>query len=78
MIVRSLSTPSTARQKILEESNKDLRKQLSALEARLGEAEIKLESFHDVEGKLEELNQEKWKFHEDAEGLKSTVMVLVS
>ena len=58
MVVRSLSTPVTARQKILEESNRNLRRQVTALENRLRDAESKSSGSEEVENKLKSLEEE--------------------
>ena len=78
VIVRSLSTPVTARQKILEDANRGLRRQLGALESRLNEAESKVTLLEKMEAEMKSSACEKESLQETITDNKSTIMLLVS
>ncbi|XP_076801089.1 peripheral-type benzodiazepine receptor-associated protein 1-like isoform X2 [Clavelina lepadiformis] len=78
VVVRSLSTPVTARQKILEESNRTLRRQVTSLENNLQEVEGKLTRIEVLEEQLLSEKEEKLNLQNSIEQLKASTATLKS
>nr|CAB3265584.1 RIMS-binding protein 2 [Phallusia mammillata] len=78
VVVRSLSTPVTARQKILEESNRNLRRQITSLEGAVQELESKLGQSGDFDDKLKFVEDEKHQLNNELQRQKRHILNLES
>ena len=77
VIIRSLSTPTTARQKILEEANKNLRRDLNSQEKKIKHQEDKLGRLDQVEVGLKTGEDKRKVLVEELSGANSKILQLV-